>query len=258
MKGAFVNESQEMNANLLKGIINQIKALKTSFKGMSISCVDKTYEQQNISSSSPSCSSSKVDNNTVTTIQRIVDESCQEFISVKTRSNIQTRNCYSRPTPLDLKYEERSRFEVSSFVGTTICDWNVDGKSEREILSTLQEMVMALAAQKAKDMKGDHIATTISYGLTGQFKSWWDNFITMQQKLDILNHSYKSKKEEDMTDIIIEDGHDLLSFFLKIILLVALQSIMLLQKSILLKLCCPCLADYHWRKDVDALLSPKD
>jgi len=48
-------------------------------------------------------------------------------------------------------------------------------------------------------MKSSHIATTIAYGLTDQLKSWRDNFITMQQKFDILNRSYKIKKEEDIT-----------------------------------------------------------
>ena len=46
----------------------------------------------------------------------------------------------------------------------------IDGKSEHEILCTLQEM-MAVTAYKAKDMKGSHIATDLACGFTGQLKS---------------------------------------------------------------------------------------
>jgi len=35
-------------------------------------------------------------------------------------------------------------------------------------------------AYKAKDMKESHIATALACGFTGQLKSWWDNFLTMQ------------------------------------------------------------------------------
>jgi len=85
-------------------------------------------------------------------------------------------------------------------------------------------MVMAATPYKSKDMKDSDIATATAYGFICQLKSWWDNFLIMQQKLDILNHSYKIKREEDHTEVIIEDGHDVLTQFL-IILLVVLQNI---------------------------------
>ena len=58
-----------------------------------------------------------------------------------------------------MQYEERGSFEASHFAGDAVYEWNIDGKSEHEILSTLHEMVMAATAYKAKDMKGSHIAT---------------------------------------------------------------------------------------------------
>ena len=70
-------------------------------------------------------------------------------------------------------------------------------------------MVMATTAYKANDMKGSYIATALACGFTSQLKSQWDNFLTMQQKLDILNHSY-NMKQEDRTEVMVEDGHDVL------------------------------------------------
>ena len=61
-----------------------------------------------------------------------------------------TRNYYPRPTPPDLQYEECGIFTTSHFNGESVCQWNIDGKSEHEILGTLQEMTMAVSADKAK------------------------------------------------------------------------------------------------------------
>ena len=47
------------------------------------------------------------------------------------------RNFYPRPTPPDLQYEERGSFASASFDRHSIHTWNIDGKSEHEILSTL-------------------------------------------------------------------------------------------------------------------------
>ena len=59
---------------------------------------------------------------------------------------------------------------------------------------------MAAPAYKAKDMKGSH-APALANAFVDELKSWWDNVITMQEKLDIINHSYKIKKEENMTKV---------------------------------------------------------
>jgi len=58
-------------------------------------------------------------------------------------------------------------------------------------------------------MTGSHIATALACDFTGQLKSSWNNSLTMQQKFDILNHSYKMK-QEDRTEVIVDDGHDVL------------------------------------------------
>jgi len=139
------------------------------------------------------------------------------------------------------------QFRVNAFKGTALYEY-IDGKSKHEILPTLQKMVMAVAAYKGKDMSGSH-TTAVAYGFTGQLKSWWDNFITMQQKLEILSHSYKIKRENDMTKTIVKDGHDVLISTITHHFLDPKQY-QTATKSILINLKCPCLSDYHWCKDV--------
>jgi len=122
-------------------------------------------------------------------------------------------------------------------------------ESEHEILSNLQEMVMAATAYKAKDMKGSHIATALACGFTGQLKRWWDYFLTMQQKLGILNHSYKTK-QEDRTKVILEDGQDVLIATISNHFISRPAEYQASRKSILFNLRCPSLTDYCWYKDV--------
>ena len=62
-----------------------------------------------------------------------------------------TRNYYPRPTPPDIQYEEKAIFK-SSYDGTSVYEWNIDGKSEYEILNTLQEIGMAVTAYKTKQV----------------------------------------------------------------------------------------------------------
>ena len=82
-----------------------------------------------------------------------------------------TRNYYPRPTSLDLQYEERGSFTSSHFDGTPIYQWNIDEKSEHEILSTLQEMTIAVTAYKSKRFTGEQAATGLVIRFTGQLKN---------------------------------------------------------------------------------------
>ena len=70
-----------------------------------------------------------------------------------------SKNLYPRPSPPDLQYEERGSFSSPAFDGNSIHTWNIDGKSEHEILSTLQEMTMVVSAYKSKRLT-DHLAAT--------------------------------------------------------------------------------------------------
>ena len=53
-----------------------------------------------------------------------------------------TKNWYSRPTPLDMQFEERvfqTQFSVST---DKLYEWNIDGLSEQEIIYKMSHMSM--------------------------------------------------------------------------------------------------------------------
>jgi len=98
------------------------------------------------------------------------------------------RNFYSRPSPPDLQYEERGTFTMNHFDGQSVYTWNIDGKSEHEILNTLQEMTMACIAYKALCLDPRDQVVGIIQGFQGQLKYWWDNFLSEEEHQTILNY----------------------------------------------------------------------
>lgn len=91
------------------------------------------------------------DENNINKIRRYNRNYSRKMNSKNFRQNwrtAETRNYYPRPTPPDIQYEERAKFHTKSYDGTSIYEWNIVGKSEYEILNTLQEMGMAKIAYK--------------------------------------------------------------------------------------------------------------
>jgi len=48
--------------------------------------------------------------------------------------NTRTRSNYPTPTPPDMQYEEKGQFTDRNYDGRYIYGWNIDGKSEHEVL----------------------------------------------------------------------------------------------------------------------------
>jgi len=79
----------------------------------------------------------------------------------------------------------------------------------------------------------------------------------MQQKLDILNHSCKIKREEDQAEVVIEDSHNVLVATISNHFIGTPTEYHPASKSILISLRCPSLTDYRWNKDVFLTNVPK-
>ena len=98
-----------------------------------------------------------------------------------------TRNYYPRPTFPDMQYEERNQYTQASYTSGTIYEWNIDGMTEYNILTKLQEMTMVSTTYKLNNRLSDHVvAQTIVVGFTGQLKGWWDNYLTFNDRNGIL------------------------------------------------------------------------
>ena len=75
-----------------------------------------------------------------------------------------TRNYYPRPTFLDMQFEERNQYTQASYTSGTIYEWNIDGMTEYNILTKLQEMTMVSATYKLNNRLADNaVSQTMLY-----------------------------------------------------------------------------------------------
>ena len=145
-----------------------------------------------------------------------------------------------------MKKEEASS---SHFNGESVYQWNTDGKSEHEILTTLQEMTMALSAYKAKKIFNSQAATALVIGFSGQLKSWWDNMLTLEQRDAILSHKYTHRNSSGM-DVEEEDAVESLIHTVTLHFVGNPKEEQAAAKIILINLRCLTLTDYRGYKDV--------
>ena len=67
--------------------------------------------------------------------------------------------------------------------------------TEYQILEAMIKMMVYATTCKANNNDEKAVAIMIVYGFTGTLRSWWDNFLTLSQKLEILN-SVKTETNE--------------------------------------------------------------
>lgn len=121
---------------------------------------------------------------------------------------------YSRATPPDI--EESSQKIQNKYSLDAIYEWNTDGVVENNTINTLNQMVMVVNAYKTQQEVSDHeVANLLVAGFIGQLKRWWDNYLTDEQKSQILNaywiYEY-GQCIQDENGEIIQDAVDTLIF----------------------------------------------
>jgi len=75
---------------------------------------------------------------------------------------------------------------MNHFDGQSVYTWNLDEKSEHEILNTLQEMTMAMTTYTTRGLDPRTQAIACINGFQGQLKYWWDNFLSEDEHNKIL------------------------------------------------------------------------
>ena len=109
-----------------------------------------------------------------------------------------TRNYYPRPTFPDMQFEERNQYTQASYTSGTIYEWNIDGMTEYNILTKLQEMTMVSTAYKLNNRLSNRVVTqTLVVGFTSQLKGWWDNYLTFEDRNGILK-AYRIIEENEV------------------------------------------------------------
>nr|KYP65886.1 hypothetical protein KK1_012162 [Cajanus cajan] len=153
-----------------------------------------------------------------------------------------TTTYYPRSSPADVLYEERGEVVQNSYSGSDICEWNIDGMSEQNILDFICQMSMAASAYKRRGNSDKATAMTLVQGFTGQLKGWWDKFWTQADREAILNVVKHETREEDAVATLI---YTIIQHFVG-----DPNTFKDRAASQLANLYCPTMSDYRWYKDV--------
>ncbi|QHO38330.1 uncharacterized protein DS421_4g119420 [Arachis hypogaea] len=109
---------------------------------------------------------------------------------------------YNRVSAPDLALEE-TELGFVSFNANNVHEWNIDSKTEYNIMSMLQHMTMVgTAYQAAHKTSEEAIANVIISGFSGKLKGWWDNYLSDNQKYSI----FFAIKVNDRNEPIIGDN----------------------------------------------------
>ncbi|RID49857.1 hypothetical protein BRARA_H00626 [Brassica rapa] len=132
-------------------------------------------------------------------------------------------------------------------------DWNIDGISENNILSFLLKMTMAANAYRTQIGNEDKtVAEFLIAGFSGQLKGWWDNYLTNQQRAEILD---SIKTDEDNVPILDNLGNPQQDVVATLVIAITLHFIgdpsVLRDKNaeLLSNLKCKKLSDFQWYKN---------
>ena len=96
------------------------------------------------------------------------------------------RHYYPRPTPQDILFEENNQYSHASYSGSQVYYWNIDGLNEYQILSVIHQIMMYATACQTIGNPEKNIALIIICGFLGSLNGWWNNYLTMAQKQEIL------------------------------------------------------------------------
>ena len=106
-----------------------------------------------------------------------------------------TKNWYSRPTPPDMQFEERS-LQTQFFVSADkLYEWNIDGLSEQEIINKMGHMSMVgIAYQNNHNLDQHEIVNLLITGFSSTLHGWWDSYLTEESR-DSIKHVVKKNDE---------------------------------------------------------------
>ena len=106
-----------------------------------------------------------------------------------------TKNWYSKPTPPDMQFEERS-FQTQFYVSADkIYEWNINGLSEQEIINKMGHLSMVgIAYMNNHNLDHPEIVDLLVTGFSGTLRGWWDSYLIEDSK-ESIKHAVKKNDE---------------------------------------------------------------
>ncbi|KAG5599615.1 hypothetical protein H5410_030985 [Solanum commersonii] len=106
---------------------------------------------------------------------------------------------YSRPTPQDVLIEERDWNQTNtSYSGSEIYEWNLDGLIDRQLAILVHKILMYATICKNVKNTNRNICKMIIAGFSGQLRGWWDNYMNLEQKATLINTTSSSEGVDNL------------------------------------------------------------
>ncbi|KAG5605637.1 hypothetical protein H5410_027129 [Solanum commersonii] len=100
------------------------------------------------------------------------------------------------PTPQDVLIEERDWNQTNtSYSGSEIYEWNLDGLTDRQLTILVHRMLMT-------------ICKMIIAGFTGQLRGWWDNYMSMDAKAAVINAKATTEGVDNLGFALVNNRED--------------------------------------------------
>ncbi|KAL4616185.1 hypothetical protein ACB092_07G180400 [Castanea dentata] len=167
-----------------------------------------------------------------------------------------TKNWYSKPTPPDVQFEERSSQTQFSVSADKLYEWNIDGLSEQEIINKMAHMSMVGIAYINNHDNLDHpdIVDLLASDFTSCLCGWWDSHLTEESR-ESIKHAVKRDTNgmpifDQNINRSVPDGVNTLVYTILKHFVGTPSNISSRISDYLNNLRCPTMSDYRWYQDV--------
>ena len=116
---------------------------------------------------------------------------------------------YLRPTPQDVLIEERDWNQTNtSYSGSEIYEWNLDGLTDRQLTIMVHRMLMYATICKSVSNTDKTICKMIIAGFTGQLRGWWDNYMPSDARAAVINAKAVNEGVDNLGFALVQNRED--------------------------------------------------
>ncbi|KAG5580588.1 hypothetical protein H5410_051215 [Solanum commersonii] len=160
---------------------------------------------------------------------------------------------YPKPTPQDVLIEERDWNQTNtSYSGSEIYEWNLDGLTDRQLTIMVHRMLMYATICKSVSNTDKTICKMIIAGFTGQLRGWSDNYMPSDARAVVINAKATNERVDNLGFALVQNREDVV-YTLILTILEHFSGRFTNQyetiRSLLNGLRCRHLGEFRWYKD---------
>ncbi|KAG5623437.1 hypothetical protein H5410_008655 [Solanum commersonii] len=105
--------------------------------------------------------------------------------------------------------EERDWNQTNtSYSGSEIYEWNLNGLTNRQLTILVHRMLMYATICKSVNNTDKTICKMIIAGFTGQLRGWWDNYMTLDAKAAVINARATAEEVDNLGFALVKNRED--------------------------------------------------